>query len=82
MVEGVEERTAEAAKQLWQSLTPAQKEAVEAVAVDMWAPFIHTIEQEVPEADIAHDKVPVSKYKAPSKSLDAPIFLVITPGNL
>jgi transposase len=62
VVEGVEERTAEAAKQLWQSLTPAQKEAVEAVAVDMWAPFIHTIEQEVPEADIAHDKVPVSKY--------------------
>ena len=62
VVEVVEDRTAEAAEQLWQSLTPAQKEAVEAVAVDLWEPFIHTIEQEVPEADIAHDKVPVSKY--------------------
>ncbi len=62
VVEVVEGRTAEAAEPLWQSLTPAQKEAVEAVAVDMWAPFIHTIEQAVPEADIGHDKFHVSKY--------------------
>lgn len=62
VVEVVEDRTAEAAEQLWQSLTPAQKEAVEAVAVDLWEPFIHTIEQEVPEADIVHDKFHVSKY--------------------
>ena len=39
----VEERTAEAAEQLWESLTPEQKQAVEAVAVDMWEPFIQTI---------------------------------------
>jgi hypothetical protein len=25
---------------LWQALTPEQKQAVEAVAVDMWEPFI------------------------------------------
>ena len=58
----VEERTAAAANQLWQTLTPEQKQAVEAVAVDMWEPFIRTIQQQVPEADIVHDKFHVSQY--------------------
>ncbi len=39
-----------------------QKEAVEAVAVDLWEPFLRTIPQPVPEADIVHDKFQVSKY--------------------
>ena len=58
----VEERTAEAADQLWETLSPEQKQAVEAVAVDMWEPFIQTIQKQVPEADIVHDKFHVSKY--------------------
>lgn len=58
----VEERTAEAAGQLWSALSLEQKQAVEAVAVDMWEPFIKTIEEHVPEADIVHDKFHVSKY--------------------
>jgi transposase len=58
----VEERTAEAASQLWDTLSPEQKQAVEAVAVDMWEPFIQTIQTQVPEADIVHDKFHVSKY--------------------
>ena len=58
----VEERTAEAAGQLWATLTPEQKQSVEAVAVDMWEPFIQSIQQAVPEADIVHDKFHVSKY--------------------
>jgi len=58
----VEERTAEAAEQLWATLTAKQKQSVEAVAVDMWEPFIQSIQQEVPEADIVHDKFHVSKY--------------------
>ena len=60
----VEERTAAAAEQLWQTLTPEQKQAVEAVAVavDMWEPFIRTIQQQVPEADIVHDKFHGSQY--------------------
>ena len=58
----VAERTAAAAEQLWQTLTPEQKQAVEAVAVDMWEPFIRTIQQQVPEADIVHDKFHVSQY--------------------
>lgn len=58
----VAERTVAASEQLWATLTAEQKQAVEAVAVDMWAPFIQTIEKEVPDADIVHDKFHVSKY--------------------
>ena len=58
----VEERTTEAADQLWETLPPEQKQAVEAVAVDMWEPFIQTIQKQVPDADIVHDKFHVSKY--------------------
>ena len=62
VLEVVEERTLEAADQLWATLTPEQKSAVEAVAVDMWEPFIQTIQRQVPEADIVHDRFHVSKY--------------------
>ena len=62
VLEVVEERTCEAADQLWATLTPEQKSAVEAVAVDMWEPFIQTIEKQVPAADIVHDRFHVSKY--------------------
>jgi transposase len=58
----VEERTTEAADQLWETLSPEQKQTVEAVAVDMWEPFIQTIQKQVPDADIVHDKFHVSKY--------------------
>jgi transposase len=58
----VEERTGEAAGQLWQTLTPEQKATVEAVAVDMWEPFIQSIQNEVPQADIVHDRFHISKY--------------------
>ncbi len=58
----VEERTTEAATQLWGTLSAEQKQDVEAVAVDMWEPFIRTIQEQVPEADIVHDKFHVSKY--------------------
>ena len=62
VVDVVEGRTGEAAEQLWQTLIPAQKEAVEAVAVDMWEPFIQATQKAVPQADIVHDKFHVSKY--------------------
>ena len=58
----VEERTSEAAAALWRTLSPEQKDTVQAVAVDMWEPFIQAIQKEVPQADIVHDKFHVSKY--------------------
>jgi transposase len=62
VVEVVEDRTTEAAGKLWDSLSPEQKATVEAVAVDMWAPFIQTVQEQVPDADVVHDKFHVSKY--------------------
>ena len=57
-----EERTKEAAKAVWMTLSPAQKESVEAVAADMWEPYVQTIREEVPQADIVHDRYHVSAY--------------------
>ena len=48
VIDVVEDRTAEAAQELWQTLSPEQKQTVEAVAVDMWEPFIRTIEKRCP----------------------------------
>ena len=62
VLEVVEDRTTEAAGQLWASLSPAQKAAVEAVAADMWEPFIQRVRAQVPAADVVHDKFHVSKY--------------------
>lgn len=62
VVEVVEDRTTEAAGKLWDSLSPEQKATVEAVAVDMWSPFIQSVQQQVPDADVVHDKFHVSKY--------------------
>ncbi len=57
-----EERTEAAAAAVWLTLSPEQKHEVEAVAVDMWEPFIRAVQKEVPNADIVHDKFHVSKY--------------------
>ncbi|MCX6894493.1 MAG: ISL3 family transposase [Verrucomicrobia bacterium] len=62
VVEVVEDRTTEAAGKLWDSLSQEQKATVEAVAVDMWEPFIQTVRWQVPAADVVHDKFHVSKY--------------------
>lgn len=62
VLEVVEDRTREAAGQLWDTLSPEQKAAVEAVAVDLWEPFIQSVREQVPAADVGHDKFHVSKY--------------------
>lgn len=58
----VEDRTGEAADQLWQTLTPEQKQGVKAVAMDMWEPYIQSASKQVPGAHVVHDKFHVSKY--------------------
>ena len=55
-----EERTRQAAQGVWQTLSPEQKQGVEAVAVDMWKPFLEAIRAEAPQADIVHDRYHVS----------------------
>ena len=46
VLEVVAERTTEAAGQLWEGLSPEQKATVEAVAVDMWEPFIQAVRRQ------------------------------------
>ncbi len=62
VLEVVEDRTEEAADQLWESLTDKQKMQIEAVAVDMWPAFVNSIETNAPQAEIVHDRFHISKH--------------------
>jgi transposase len=42
-------------------LSPEQKSQVEAVVMDMWDPYIRAAQQEVPQADVVHDRFHVSQ---------------------
>ena len=43
-------------------MTDEQRRGVEAIALDMWVPFINATEELLPEADIVHDKFHIVKY--------------------
>ena len=58
----VPERKIKAAKALLNTLTPMQKDSVEAIAMDMWPAYINAAGAELPNADIVHDKFHISKY--------------------
>jgi transposase len=62
VLEVVEDRSKAAADQLWQTLTPPQREQVLAVAVDLWEPFMASADEQVPQAEILHDKFHVVKH--------------------
>ena len=55
-------RDQQAANALWSSLSPAQKQQVEAVCIDMWQAFENSAAEQVPEADIVHDRFHISQY--------------------
>ncbi len=56
------QRKLEAAVGLLQTLTPAQRASVKAVAMDMWPAYMSATRQCMPQADIVHDKFHISKY--------------------
>jgi len=62
VLEVAEERTEEAADELWQVLSEAQKEQVEAVATDMWPAFVNSIETNAKQAEVVHDRFHISKH--------------------
>jgi transposase len=62
VLEVVQERTEAAAEALWETLSEEQRKQVEAVAVDMWEPFMNSIREQVPDADLVHDKFHVVKH--------------------
>jgi transposase len=58
----VPERKLEAAEGLLQTLTPVQRASIKAVAMDMWPAYMSAVRNCLPQADIVHDKLHVSKY--------------------
>lgn len=58
----VEGRTQAAAEALWDTLTAEQRQEIEAVAVDMWEPFMKAIGNKAPQAALVHDKFHVSAH--------------------
>ena len=62
VIEVVEGRDEESASKLFESLTSAQREKVEAIALDMWRAFINASKKSCPDADLVHDKFHVSKH--------------------
>ncbi len=62
VLEVVEDRTEEAANQLWNCLSLPQKEQVEGVAIDMWPAFINAAQSHAINADVVHDRFHISKH--------------------
>ena len=58
----VPERKLAAAKKLLETLSPAQRSTVDAVAMDMWPAFMSATRECLPQADIVHDRFHVAKY--------------------
>jgi len=61
VLEVVEDRDTVAAGQLLESLPPAQREAVEAVAIDLSAAYAAAVAAKLPRAVVVHDRFHLSK---------------------
>ena len=61
MLEVAPERTQEAAETALKTLSPGQRQAVAAVAADMWPPYAQAIQELTPQAELVHDKFHVAK---------------------
>lgn len=58
----VEGRTQAAAEALWDTLGADQRRQIEAVALDMWEPFMNASRNRAPQAALVHDKFHVSAH--------------------
>ena len=58
-----EDRDTESTKQLLdKTFTSKQLKSINTVSMDMWKPFMHSIENKAPNAEIVHDKFHLVKY--------------------
>ena len=55
-------RTSEATDNLWKTLSKTIRHGINAVAMDMWNPFMESTRVACPNAEVVHDKFHVSKY--------------------
>jgi transposase len=58
----VRNRDESAVEQVLQCLSDKQKDAVKAVAMDMWEPFRTVVERKIPKAAVVHDRFHISGY--------------------
>ena len=61
VLEVVSERTREAANTLWTAIPEPQRHAIDAVAMDMWVPYLEATRVAAPQALIVHDKFHCAK---------------------
>jgi transposase len=59
-----DDRKQESLNRYWQSLAPEQREGIEAIAMDMWEPYIQSTIEHVPKATekIVFDKFHIAKH--------------------
>ncbi|HSE57192.1 MAG TPA: ISL3 family transposase [Nitrospiraceae bacterium] len=59
-----DDRKQESLDRFWATLTPAQREGIEAIAMDMWEPYIQSTQAHLEEADakIVFDKFHVAQH--------------------
>lgn len=57
-----DDRSKESLAGFFRELTPAQRDAIEIVAMDMWEPFIRTTQEWVPGARVVFDKFHVAQH--------------------
>lgn len=62
VLEVSEDRTIEAVKKVYNTLTIKQLESVESVTMDMWSAFETVTKQITPQADVVHDRFHLSGY--------------------
>jgi transposase len=56
------DRKEESLEELLNKIPQEQRDPITAVALDMWEPYINAVEQQLPQADIVHDKFHIAKY--------------------
>ena len=72
VLEVVEERTQAAAEALWETLPEQQRREVEAVALDMWEPFMKATKEKAPQAALVHDAANCGAMQEVLRSANTP----------
>ncbi len=62
VLEVVEDRTQASAEALWDTLSEVQRSQIEAVAMDMWEPFLKASRERAPQAEVVHDKFHIASH--------------------
>jgi len=62
VIDVVEGRSKDNAILAWKTLTPKQRDQVEAVAMDMWSAYMNAAKIMAPDADVVHDRFHVAGY--------------------